>query len=78
MQFYLDTSFCLTTCCSPEIILSVLLMRFRFSSTDDHIVWNLSQIISPSVRTMSDSDGGPLAVEKKGLPLIVQMLEDAA
>ncbi|TFY53271.1 hypothetical protein EVG20_g10195 [Dentipellis fragilis] len=51
-----------------KIILATLLTRFKLSSTSDHIVWNLSQIISPSVRTPV-SDG--TTVEKQGLPICV-------
>ncbi|KAA1478681.1 cytochrome P450 [Dentipellis sp. KUC8613] len=51
-----------------KIILATLLTRFKFSSTSDHIVWNLSQIISPSVR-MPETDGKN--VEKQGLPTCV-------
>ncbi|KAF8959860.1 cytochrome P450 [Flammula alnicola] len=52
-----------------KIILSTLLSRFKFSCTQDEIVWNLSQIISPSV-CMTNSEG--LRSESKGLPLIVK------
>ncbi|TFY83263.1 hypothetical protein EWM64_g745 [Hericium alpestre] len=37
-----------------KIILATLLMRFRFSATSADIVWNLSQIISPSVKVTAD------------------------
>jgi hypothetical protein len=38
-------------------------------------VWNLSQIISPSVRHVSSSEEGVVAIEeKKGLPLVVEEL----
>lgn len=53
----------------PEMLLVTLLARFRFSATNEHgeIVWNLSQILSPSVRFIDGS-------ERKGLPLIVERL----
>lgn len=57
-----------------EIILSTLLTKFRLSATDDEIVWNLSQIISPSVRNVNNSAEGVVIEEKKGLPLIVEEL----
>lgn len=56
-----------------KIILSVLLSRFSFSITDDNIVWNLSQIISPSVRTVG-ADGK--VKEEKGLPLLVEQVQE--
>lgn len=46
-----------------KVLLVTLLSRFIFEPTEDEIVWNLSQIISPSVKT----DSG----EFKGLPLRV-------
>ncbi|KAJ6612448.1 cytochrome P450 [Mycena sp. CBHHK59/15] len=54
-----------------KIILVALLSRFRFSATQDDIVWNLSQIISPSVRTV---EGGK-TVERKGLPLQIKLID---
>ncbi|KAG5719279.1 Cytochrome P450 4F12 [Termitomyces sp. T112] len=59
-----------------KILLSVLLTSFEFSSTDDKIVWNLSQIISPSVQTSRMTPTGPVTDEKKGLPLVVRRLAD--
>ncbi|KAJ7596328.1 cytochrome P450 [Mycena floridula] len=50
-----------------KIVLSVLLSRYRFSSAGADIVWNLSQIIAPSVR-----DG---LMEAKGLPLMVEIVD---
>ncbi|RDB27404.1 hypothetical protein Hypma_004362 [Hypsizygus marmoreus] len=57
-----------------KILLSVLLTKFELSSTGDTIVWNLSQIISPSVQTSSAN--GVISEEKKGLPLIVRLCEE--
>ncbi|KAF5313131.1 hypothetical protein D9619_003761 [Psilocybe cf. subviscida] len=54
-----------------KIILAVLISRFAFSTTQDEIVWNLSQIISPSIR---EKMGSGLQVERKGMPLIVESL----
>lgn len=51
-----------------EIIIATLLLRFKMACTEADVVWNLSQIISPSVRT-NDSNGVP--EERKGLPLFV-------
>lgn len=50
-----------------KILLVTLLQRFRFAPTKQNgeIVWNLSQILSPSVRTQ---DGK----ERKGMPLGVE------
>ncbi|KAJ4467221.1 cytochrome P450 [Lentinula aciculospora] len=58
-----------------KIILATLLRRFRFSSTKDEIVWNLSQIISPSVRRPSVTSDGSL-IEEKGLPMVVELISD--
>ncbi|KDQ26140.1 hypothetical protein PLEOSDRAFT_1113674 [Pleurotus ostreatus PC15] len=56
-----------------KIILVTLLSRFTFAKTGDTIVWNLSQIISPSTATRTLGDGGVEEVEeKKGLPLLVR------
>ncbi|KAJ3758339.1 cytochrome P450 [Lentinula raphanica] len=56
-----------------KIILATLLRRLRFSSTEDEIIWNLSQIISPSVRrpspTVDQEDR-----EEKGLPMLVDLI----
>ncbi|KAK0448461.1 cytochrome P450 [Desarmillaria tabescens] len=54
-----------------KVLLATLLLRFRFSLTDDVIVWNLSQIISPSVATKGDKGED---VERKGMPLKVEVL----
>ncbi|TFK64221.1 cytochrome P450 [Pluteus cervinus] len=51
-----------------KIILATLLSKFTFAATRDEVVWNLSQIISSSVRTVNNGE----VEEKKGLPLIVQ------
>ncbi|KAG6890526.1 hypothetical protein C0995_007728 [Termitomyces sp. Mi166 len=59
-----------------KILLSVLLTTFEFSSTKDKIVWNLSQIISPSVQTSWMTPAGLVTDEKKGLPLVVRRLAD--
>ncbi|KAG6865211.1 hypothetical protein C0991_004412 [Blastosporella zonata] len=59
-----------------KILLSVLLTTFEFSSTEDKIVWNLSQIISPSVQTSRITYEGRVTEEKKGLPLVVRRLTD--
>ncbi|KAF8883812.1 cytochrome P450 [Infundibulicybe gibba] len=56
-----------------KILLATLLSRFSFSATGDVIVWNLSQIISPSVRTFTES--GNAFEEHKGLPLVVDLVE---
>jgi hypothetical protein len=52
-----------------EIILVALLTRLKFECTEDEIVWNLSQIVSPAVR----KPGKAGAIEK-GLPLVVEEL----
>jgi hypothetical protein len=54
----------------------MLLARFKFSPTKDDVVWNLSQIISPSVRTVSSDTANrhESVAEKKGLPLLVEEL----
>lgn len=52
-----------------KIILITLLSKFKFSPTEDEIIWNLSQIISPSVKA-PDGSGS----EKKGLPLVVEII----
>ncbi|KAF5376914.1 hypothetical protein D9615_007312 [Tricholomella constricta] len=59
-----------------KILLSVLLTKFEFSSTNDEIVWNLSQIISPSIRVSKAASEGRVVEEKKGLPLIVRLCEE--
>ena len=45
-----------------EIILATVLSKMYFEPTEDEIIWNLSQIISPSVQ----KDGGK---EEKGMPV---------
>ncbi|KAJ7617102.1 cytochrome P450 [Roridomyces roridus] len=58
-----------------KIFLTTLLRRFEFSTTGtqgNEIVWNLSQIISPSVRVVRDGK----VCEEKGLPLRVRMVTD--
>ncbi|KAG7440063.1 cytochrome P450 [Guyanagaster necrorhizus] len=54
-----------------KVLLATLVLRFRFSLTDDVVVWNLSQIISPSVVTKG---GEGQNVERKGMPLRVEVL----
>ncbi|KAF9482949.1 cytochrome P450 [Pholiota conissans] len=54
-----------------KIILATLISRFTFSATDDEIVWNLAQIISPSMCVTSEEG---MTTEKKGLPLIVEII----
>jgi len=56
-----------------EILLSVLISKFEFGVTDEKVVWNLSQIISPSVQTGSMTETGYVVEEKKGLPLVVKV-----
>lgn len=60
-----------------EILLATLLRKFEFACTDDKIVWNLSQIISPSVRNSRTIDGEEVIEERKGLPLLVRVREDS-
>ncbi|KAJ3893683.1 cytochrome P450 [Lentinula edodes] len=55
-----------------KIILATLLRRFKFSSTNDEIIWNLSQIISPSVRRPSTINDSGIE-EEKGLPMVVEL-----
>ncbi|KAF8193953.1 cytochrome P450 [Mycena galopus ATCC 62051] len=57
-----------------KILLIALISRFEVSSTKDEIVWNLSQIISPSVRTVTGP--GAIAREEKGLPLYIRPIEE--
>ncbi|KAF7355908.1 hypothetical protein MVEN_00919800 [Mycena venus] len=57
-----------------KILLIAMISRFEISSTKDEIVWNLSQIISPSVRTVPESGG--IAREEKGLPLCMKLIEE--
>ncbi|KAF5364560.1 hypothetical protein D9757_011807 [Collybiopsis confluens] len=56
-----------------KILLATLLRRFKFSLTQDEIIWNLSQIISPSVRRTSADECG--LMEEKGLPLVVELTD---
>ncbi|KAK7024692.1 cytochrome P450 [Favolaschia claudopus] len=55
-----------------KIILIVFFSRFRIFPTQDEIVWNLSQIISPSVRVVA-RDGS--VTEEKGLPVYLKEIE---
>ncbi|TFK23745.1 cytochrome P450 [Coprinopsis marcescibilis] len=68
-----------------KVTLVTLLSRMRFTPTGDKILWNLSQIISPSVRREMvsraevqervDECGNEVGyIEEKGLPLCVSML----
>ncbi|KAF9267007.1 cytochrome P450 [Marasmius fiardii PR-910] len=59
-----------------KIILATLLLKFRFSKTEDEIVWNLSQIISPSVRRSVRKGEEMFFEETKGLPLVVESLSE--
>ncbi|KAI5120423.1 hypothetical protein M0805_006923 [Coniferiporia weirii] len=54
-----------------KVILAVLLSSFRFTSTQDRIVWNLSQILSPSVASTDGKDG---EVERQGMPIDVEIM----
>jgi hypothetical protein len=45
-----------------EIILATLLSKMSFEPTEDEIIWNLSQIISPSIRMGAEK-------EEKGMPV---------
>ncbi|KAF7369849.1 hypothetical protein MSAN_00613900 [Mycena sanguinolenta] len=56
-----------------KILLIVLVSRFEISPTKHDIVWNLSQIISPSVKT---TDSGHIISEEKGLPLRMKLIEE--
>ncbi|KAJ7669588.1 cytochrome P450 [Mycena rosella] len=56
-----------------KILLVALVSRFEFSATQDEIVWNLSQIISPSVQSVKEGS----TVEEKGLPLYVRRIEES-
>ncbi|KAF4577459.1 cytochrome P450-dit2 [Pleurotus pulmonarius] len=56
-----------------KIVLIKLLSRFTFTKTGDTIVWNLSQIISPSTVTQTLGEEGVDVEEKKGLPLLVRV-----
>ena len=50
-----------------------MISKFEFGVTDDNVVWNLSQIISPSVQTREEAETGYVVEEKKGLPLVVKV-----
>ncbi|KAG2024085.1 cytochrome P450 [Coprinopsis cinerea AmutBmut pab1-1] len=52
-----------------KIVLVTLLSRMKFNPTGSEIVWNLSQIISPSVRIRVDAESGKSFEETKGMPL---------
>ncbi|KAH8111360.1 cytochrome P450 [Phellopilus nigrolimitatus] len=54
-----------------KIILVTLLSSFRFTATEDQIVWNLSQILTPSFRAGGANDSGG---EKQGMPISVEVL----
>ena len=56
---------------TAEIILITLLSKFKFSPTEDETIWNISQMISPSMKAPSWSG----SEEKKGLPLVVEIVE---
>ncbi|KIK54867.1 hypothetical protein GYMLUDRAFT_48408 [Collybiopsis luxurians FD-317 M1] len=60
-----------------KIILATLLRRFKFSPTQEEIIWNLSQIISPSVRRPSASVTDECGfIEEKGLPMVVELMTE--
>ncbi|THH10431.1 hypothetical protein EW145_g1337 [Phellinidium pouzarii] len=59
------------TYCNTEIILATLLLAFRFTHTEDQIVWNLSQILSPSF-TGKNASGDE--VERQGMPIGIEVL----
>lgn len=64
--------------CNAEIILTNVLSKMYFKPTDEEVVWDLSQIISPSVRrtlTVTAKDGRQVTEETKGLPLVA-VLDD--
>ncbi|KAF6742238.1 cytochrome P450 [Ephemerocybe angulata] len=52
-----------------KIVLATVLSRLVFSPTEERIVWNLAQIISPSVCRAVQRDGRVLVEETKALPL---------
>ncbi|TEB13889.1 cytochrome P450, partial [Coprinellus micaceus] len=61
-----------------KIILATVLSKMYFKPTDDEVVWNLSQIISPSIvhRHRKSSNGKEVEeVTEKGLPLVA-VLDD--
>ena len=55
-----------------EIVLCALITNFEFSETENNIVWNLSQILSPSYRS---KDKAGLLVDRQGLPIYLRALE---
>ena len=55
-----------------EVILSTLLRNFKFQPSGHHVVWNLSQILSPSVKV--DNDDGNVK-EVQGLPVEIGLLK---
>lgn len=59
-----------------KILLATLLLKFEFAATDDRIVWNLSQIISPSVQKSRIIDDHEVIEEQKGLPLLVKLCKE--
>ncbi|TFK47420.1 cytochrome P450 [Heliocybe sulcata] len=60
-----------------KTILATLLSSFAFSPTGDKIVWNLSQIISPSVRKEIIHPSSSREVhEQQGLPLVVRPIAE--
>ena len=59
-----------------EILLATLLLKFEFAATNDAIVWNLSQIISPSVQKSRTDNDGEVVEEQKGLPLIMRLCSE--
>ncbi|KAH6901041.1 cytochrome P450 [Coprinopsis sp. MPI-PUGE-AT-0042] len=60
-----------------KIVLVTLLSKMHFVPTDESIVWNLSQIISPSISRRVRTKSGDKVEESKGLPLSV-ILDDIA
>jgi len=61
-----------------KILLATLVSRFSFATTQDEVVWNLSQIISPSVRVPAAPGSLPVLLEKQGLPLLVNLISEEA
>ena len=45
-----------------EVILASVLSKMYFEPTEDEIIWNLSQIISPSIQMGAEK-------EEKGMPV---------
>ncbi|KAJ7026620.1 cytochrome P450 [Mycena alexandri] len=54
-----------------KILLISLISRFEILPSEDDVVWNLSQIISASVRIMKEG----VEAEEKGLPLRVKVVD---